>query len=121
MFLQVEFLSEVDGGRFPLLVPTFYHQSVALPHGGALLHRLPVPVENLLGDEDKGFQGVGKATLEWERAIMVAPDVLSLYFKDTPRRSHGLALDLAGAKLLAAYGAGVSGYYAGVEMADGFV
>ena len=81
----------------------------------------PVPVENLLGDEDNGFQGVGKATLEWERAIMVAPDVLSLYFKDTPRRSHGLALDLAGAKLLAAYGAGVSGYYAGVEMADGFV
>jgi len=34
-----------------------------------------VPAENLLGAEGDGFYGVGKATLEWERAIMVAPAV----------------------------------------------
>ena len=34
-----------------------------------------VPAANLLGDEGDGFYGVGKATLEWERAIMVAPAV----------------------------------------------
>ncbi|MEJ5185613.1 MAG: acyl-CoA dehydrogenase family protein [Candidatus Geothermincolales bacterium] len=34
-----------------------------------------VPVENRLGEEGEGFYGVGKATLEWERAIMVAPAV----------------------------------------------
>jgi alkylation response protein AidB-like acyl-CoA dehydrogenase len=34
-----------------------------------------VPAENLLGEEGGGFTGVGKATLEWERAIMVAPYV----------------------------------------------
>ena len=34
-----------------------------------------VPAENLLGEEGDGFYGVGKATLEWERAIMVAPAV----------------------------------------------
>jgi butyryl-CoA dehydrogenase len=34
-----------------------------------------VPEANLLGQEGDGFYGVGKATLEWERAIMVAPAV----------------------------------------------
>jgi alkylation response protein AidB-like acyl-CoA dehydrogenase len=34
-----------------------------------------VPAENLLGEEGDGFYGLGKATLEWERAIMVAPGV----------------------------------------------
>ena len=34
-----------------------------------------VPAENLLGQEGYGFYQVAKATLEWERAIMVAPAV----------------------------------------------
>jgi hypothetical protein len=34
-----------------------------------------VPAENLLGAEGYGFYQVAKATLEWERAIMVAPAV----------------------------------------------
>ena len=34
-----------------------------------------VPADNLLGAEGDGFYGLGKATLEWERAIMVAPAV----------------------------------------------
>ncbi len=45
MFLHVEFLSEVDGGRFPLLVPTFYHQPVALPTTEFSFTDCPVPVE----------------------------------------------------------------------------
>ena len=32
-----------------------------------------VPVENLLGEEGRGFVDVGKETLEWERAVMLAP------------------------------------------------
>ncbi len=34
-----------------------------------------VPATAMLGAEGEGFYGVGKATLEWERAIMVAPAV----------------------------------------------
>lgn len=34
-----------------------------------------VPASAMLGGEGEGFYGVGKATLEWERAIMVAPAV----------------------------------------------
>jgi hypothetical protein len=34
-----------------------------------------VPAENLLGQEGYGYFEVAKATLEWERAIMVAPHV----------------------------------------------
>jgi alkylation response protein AidB-like acyl-CoA dehydrogenase len=34
-----------------------------------------VPASSLLGNEGDGFYGLGKATLEWERAIMVAPAV----------------------------------------------
>ncbi len=34
-----------------------------------------VPAENLLGPEGYGYFEVAKATLEWERAIMVAPHV----------------------------------------------
>jgi len=45
MFPQVVFLSEVDGVRFPLLVPTFYHQSVTLPTAEFSFTDCPVPVE----------------------------------------------------------------------------
>lgn len=31
-----------------------------------------VPVENLLGEENKGFMAVAMATLEWERSVMLA-------------------------------------------------
>ena len=34
-----------------------------------------VPAQNLLGEEGRGFVLVGKETLEWERAVMMAPAI----------------------------------------------
>jgi alkylation response protein AidB-like acyl-CoA dehydrogenase len=48
------------------------------PTGELAFSDCRVPAENLLGAEGDGFYGVGKATLEWERAIMVAPAVGSM-------------------------------------------
>lgn len=45
------------------------------PTGEVVFTDCRVPAENLLGPEGMGFYGVAKATLEWERAVMVAPAV----------------------------------------------
>ena len=37
-----------------------------------------VPVENMLGEENKGFMQVAMATLEWERSVMLAPAIGSM-------------------------------------------
>ncbi len=37
-----------------------------------------VPAENLLGLEGRGFVELGKLTLEWERAVLIAPSIGSL-------------------------------------------
>ncbi|MGQ9674217.1 MAG: acyl-CoA dehydrogenase family protein [Chloroflexota bacterium] len=40
-----------------------------------------VPAENLLGPEGWGFGAVGLATLEWERAVMLAPCIGSMEYQ----------------------------------------
>ncbi len=40
-----------------------------------------VPADNLLGPEGWGFGAVGLATLEWERAVMLAPSIGSMEYQ----------------------------------------
>ncbi|MBK5092427.1 MAG: acyl-CoA dehydrogenase family protein [Actinobacteria bacterium] len=45
------------------------------PTSELIFDNCEVPVENLLGEENKGFMGVALATLEWERSVMLAPAI----------------------------------------------
>jgi butyryl-CoA dehydrogenase len=50
------------------------------PTSELIFDNCEVPVENLLGEENKGF-GIVLATLEWERSVMLAPAIGSMEFQ----------------------------------------